>query len=311
MIYIILPVLLIKIGLGFLYYKNKDYINTKILNKSSEIILYTKKNILSKCINKDFYITDAILIHNNIEINIYYYLFYNMVSNKIKKFNTINNELNNNELNNNELNNNELNNKISNFTNKLYNEILEYYDIKHNEDTRILIKYKLNNTPYLLYWTGSNLKNPIITNEYIKKLKNRYFIYNNKKESVYMLLIVEMKNIIDIKYNINLNDSNDSNDLLKLNNSESNILQNNSINLDKNNKLIELFSKLKGPMNDYGFLLNCPIKNKWIYDDFNLMNVDINLKQGYKINESFNLESFERNIKYDNNYIVFDIFNNI
>ena len=74
---------------------------------------------------------------------------------------------------------------------------------------------------------------------------------------------------------------------------------------------LNLFNRLKGPLNDYGFLLNCPIKHKWIYNDFNLYNKEIYLKQGYKINEFFNLESFQHNIINNDDYIIFDIFNNI
>jgi hypothetical protein len=259
--YLLIPLILAKIGLGLLYYKNKDYINTKIFNKSSEIILYTKKNILSKCINNKFHITDVILVHNNEIINIYYYLFYNLISNNIK--NIYNN----------------------NYTRELFNYILKHYKIEQDENTRILIKYYLNNIPYIVYWTGNNLKNPIINNEYIKNLKNRYYMNNKTKESVYMLLIIDMKNIVNIKY---------GEDIIK-----------------EDSVLYETINMLKGPLNDYGYLLNSNIKHKWLYDDFNLEKKKITITQGYKINEFFNLESFKHEIEYNEYYINFDIFNKI
>ena len=255
LMYLLLGTLiLMKVSLGVLYCKNKDYINIKLFNKSTEIILYTKKNILSKCINNDFHITDVELIHNNKKINIYYYLYYNLIiSNK--------------------------------FTNKIYYNILKDYKIEKNEDTRILIKYKLNNISYMLYWTGENLNNKIITNKYIKKLKNRYYMNKSTKESVYMLLLVDMNNIVKILYN--------------------------DTEINKEDKLYNIINMFKGPLNDYGYLLNCNIKHKWIYDDFNLEKKCINIEQGYKINELLNLESFSHKIEYDDKYLCFDIFEKI
>ena len=137
----------------------------------------------------------------------------------------------------------------------------------------------------MLYWTGENLNNKIITNKYIKKLKNRYYMNKSTKESVYMLLLVDMNNIVKILYN--------------------------DTEINKEDKLYNIINMFKGPLNDYGYLLNCNIKHKWIYDDFNLEKKCINIEQGYKINELLNLESFSHKIEYDDKYLCFDIFEKI
>lgn len=255
--YFLIPLIITQIGMGIYYYKNRKYINIKLFNKSSELILYTKKNIISKCINNKFYITDSILINNGKRINIYYYLFYKILSNNIK------------------------NNKNKSFSKEQFDIILDNYNIKKNNDTRILIKYKLNNKNYIIYWTGNNLKNPIVSNEYITSLKNRYYLKSNK-ESVYMLLIIDMKNINSIKLN--------------------------KFKIENNNDLFNIFNMLKGPLNDYGYIFNSNIKHKWIYDDFNIPKQLITIEQGYKINEFFNLESYKHVIDYDENYLTFDVF---
>ena len=80
---------------------------------------------------------------------------------------------------------------------------------------------------------------------------------------------------------------------------------------EERTRIINILNELKGPINDYGFLFNCLIKHKWLYDDHNINIDNIELIQGYKINENFELESYKHTINYDDNFITFDIFNNI
>ena len=67
-----------------------------------------------------------------------------------------------------------------------------------------------------------------------------------------------------------------------------------------------IFDKLKGPFNDYGFLTNNLIKNKWIYEDFEInKSENINIKQGlYLDEEDYELKSDEINIEYNDEYVI-------
>ena len=71
-------------------------------------------------------------------------------------------------------------------------------------------------------------------------------------------------------------------------------------------KLKDIFNKLKGPFNDYGYLTDNLIKAKWIYEDFEINKSEkIELKQGlYLDEEDYELKSDKINIEYNDEYVI-------
>ena len=179
---------------------------------------------------------------------------------------------------------------------KSFNSILKYYNVSENKNNRILITYSYYNKIYKLYWTGNTIDFYKINKNYINNLKN-YKIKNTNK-SYYLYLINELNTINNIYYNTNTNNSKIKTLL-------------NELNDETNNYLKTIFEQLKGPFNDYGYLLNCYINYKWIYNDFNLdKNKSITLNQGCILNELFEITSLNLNIKYEDEILLYNELKN-
>ena len=231
-------------------------------NNLSFFNLYFKKYILSKCINKEFNIKSVYLIHNNNKTNIYNTFMLNYFNSKLLNKST-------------------------------FKFICMICGIKLNDDTRILIRYYYNNIEYYLYWTGQDLNVPVYNKHSLLKLKDKKCDNNN--ESLYMLLMVEMKDIKNVYYCTSkekiTDELSESNEIIKY-----------------DEELFSLFNKLKGPTNDYGYLNKCFIKQKWIFNDFNInRNKLIILNQGF-ILEDNDFKTLSTSIKYSDDIIKFDIF---
>lgn len=166
--------------------------------------------------------------------------------------------------------NNYFNKNQKELNKETFSEIMKIYNIKKNKDTRILFNYIYDEKEYYLYWTGNNVS---------YNIKN--FISNLKKydSKIYSFFVIDMKSIKNIKTETFPNGS-------------------------KN--LRDLFRKLSGPLNDYGYLFRCIIKHKWIFKDFNLKDNKINIEQGCKINDKCELESFKYDLNNDDEILLFD-----
>ena len=183
--------------------------------------------------------------------------------------------------------------KDNGITEKTYNDVIEEYKLKIDiyEDLRFLFTYKFNNIIYYKYSSfekymkikkGNNeiivndfypFYNEVIENKFINNEIIEYFKEN--PNNYYILLNSELKDIQ------NITESNDYN-------------------------FKDLFTKLKGPFNDYGFLTNNFIKSKWVYEDFDINKSEsINIKQGlYLDEEDYELKSDELNIEYNEKYLI-------
>lgn len=164
---------------------------------------------------------------------------------------------------------------IKKLTSKSFETLLNKNNVVKNENTRVLFTYYYNQQTYYLYWTGNNVTFDI---------KNT--ISNLKKTNIklYTLLIVGMKGIKNIT----------------------------TKTIPNGCKLyIHLFKKLSGPINDYGYLLKCPIKCKWIYDDFGININEFCIEQGCKINEKMELDVFKYILNKNNENLIFDDVKNI
>ena len=181
-------------------------------------------------------------------------------------------------------------NNINKIDNTIFDNILNTFNLQKENDTRIVIKYKFYDKEYYIYWTGQEIKIPFYTNEKINKLKKKYFKDNFMKKSLYMLLKVELKGIKNVYY---VEKDKQTGDDIIIN----------------DEKLLILFNRLKGPLNDYGYINNCLIKNRWIYQDFELEEkYKIVLIQGLYMNDNFELISKNHELINNEEVLKFDIF---
>lgn len=152
------------------------------------------------------------------------------------------------------------------------------YNIIDSKDIRVLFSYKFNSTEYLTYIAKN--KKPIIPDRY-------------------PLITKDMENEIDNKYYTLLNTDLKDIQYVKLFNKETNKSE---IDIDENLK--KLFTKLKGPNNDWGLLKSNIIRNKWIFDDFKInKKYKIIIHQGLYLNDDYELKSDIINIEYNDDFI--------
>lgn len=193
--------------------------------------------------------------------------------------------------------------EISNNQNINFQEIEEKFDISNNKENRILFSYNYDNKDYFHYLCNKSLMK-ILFNDELIEVNNTFPIINKEKfelfknnklnpyfykeehinDSFYILLNGDLKHI----------------ETVKLFNKETGEYE-----VDMDGKLKELFNKLKGPFNDWGLLTLNLIKNKWIFDDFDIdKKYKIIIKQGLYLNEeTFDLESDIIEIEYNNEFI--------
>jgi len=74
--------------------------------------------------------------------------------------------------------------------------------------------------------------------------------------------------------------------------------------VDIDGNLKSLFTKLKGPFNDWGLLTLNVIRNRWIFDDFGIdRKYKIIVKQGLYLNDEYDLESDLIEIEYNDDFV--------
>lgn len=177
---------------------------------------------------------------------------------------------------------------------------------------RLLFNYQFESKEYLQYISRNKvfqLKNGEENIEYIntypllnkQKLDNfrdnkiTTYLENSEEkvtESFYVLLNSDLKDIESVK----------------LYNKETEEYE-----VDVNSKLKSLFTQLKGPFNDWGLLSLNVIKNKWIYEDFNIdKKYKIIVKQGLYLNSEYDLESDVIEIEYNDDFVklptIYELF---
>ena len=256
---------------GYYYYRNnKKKIGNKIIDLYATLAVMTKET-LKKTINNDFLLLNCFIMYNENnfykKINVTNYFFENS---KIMKENGI--------------------------TKETYNDIIEEYKIKLDDykDLRLLFTYKFDNIIYYKYSSFEKFLKIKNNNKEII-LKDFYPFYNKNIE----------KDFIDNKImDIFTDKSVDNKSFYILLNSELKDIE--TVTEIENFDLKFIFDKLKGPFNDYGFLTNNLIKNKWIYEDFEInKSENINIKQGlYLDEEDYELKSDEINIEYNDEYVI-------
>ena len=168
---------------------------------------------------------------------------------------------------------------------------------------RFLFNYQFESKEYLQYISRDNFFQ-LKKGEEIIKYINTYPLLNKQKlddfrnnkitsyfensdenvsESFYVLLNSDLKDIESVK----------------LYNKETEEYE-----VDVDGKLKSLFTQLKGPFNDWGLLSLNVIKNKWIYEDFNIdKKYKIIVKQGLYLNSEYDLESDVIEIEYNDDFV--------
>lgn len=262
---------------GYYYYTfNKKKVVEKALDMYASIVVYSKDKLNFK--------VDDIFCSNN--INLIYQNNENQYS-KIDITNYFRDTLKD----------------ISNKQHIIYQEIEEKFDISNNKENRLLFSYNYDNKDYFHYLTNKSLMK-ISFNDELIEVNNSYPIMNKEKFELFKTnklnpYFYREENINDSFY-ILLNGDLKHIETVKLFNKETSEYE-----LDIDGKLKELFNKLKGPYNDWGLLTLNVIKNKWIFDDFDIdKKYKIIIKQGLYLNEeTFDLESDIIEIEYNDEFI--------
>ena len=197
-------------------------------------------------------------------------------------------------------------------------EIIKQNDELNNQHSiifkkvRLLFNYQFESKEYLQYISRDKvfqLKNgeenieytntyPLLSKQKFDNFKdNKVTTYfkNNKEnvtESFYVLLNSDLKDIESVK----------------LYNKETEEYE-----VDVDNKLKNLFTQLKGPFNDWGLLSLNVVRNKWIYEDFNIdKKYKIIVKQGLYLNNEYDLESDLIEIEYNDEFVklptIYELF---
>lgn len=190
------------------------------------------------------------------------------------------------------------------------NDIIQLDDKLNKEQSiifsrkmRLLFNYQFESKEYLQYISRNKIlqlkkgeeiieyKNtyPLLNKQKLDNFRNNkittYFenIEENVNDSFYVLLNSDLRNIESVKlYNKETED----------------------YEIDVDDKLKNLFTQLKGPFNDWGLLTLNVIKNKWIYEDFNIdKKYKIIVKQGLYLNSEYDLESDVIEIEYNDNFV--------
>lgn len=177
---------------------------------------------------------------------------------------------------------------------------------------RLLFNYQFESKEYLQYISRDKvfqLKNgeenieyintyPLLNKQKLDDFRNNkitsYFENSdeNVSESFYVLLNSDLKDIESVKlYNKDTEE----------------------YEVDVDGKLKSLFTQLKGPFNDWGLLSLNVIKNKWIYEDFNIdKKYKIIVKQGLYLNSEYDLESDVIEIEYNDDFVklptIYELF---
>ena len=177
-------------------------------------------------------------------------------------------------------------------------------DIITCEHARLLFSYTFDSNEYLNYIAKNKvllLRNeaedviefenpyPILSKEICDQFKeNKLTTYLNCEggsvsDSFYVLLSGDLKDIESVK----------------LYNKETEEYE---VDIDGNLK--SLFTKLKGPFNDWGLLTLNVIRNRWIFDDFGIdRKYKIIVKQGLYLNDEYDLESDLIEIEYNDDFV--------
>ena len=184
-----------------------------------------------------------------------------------------------------------------------FEDILNQYEIKYDDHFRILFSYNYDNKDYFHYLNNYQILSLVngddevdILNTYPIMDKNKFEMFKNNKLNDYFN---EEEHINDSFY-ILLNGDLKHLETVKLFNKETEEYE-----VDTDNKLKDLFNKLKGPFNDWGLLSLNVIRNRWIFDDFNIdKKYKIIIKQGLYLNEdTFDLESDIIEIEYNEDFV--------
>lgn len=172
-----------------------------------------------------------------------------------------------------------------------------------SKKVRLLFNYQFESKEYLQYISGDNVfqlkkgeENIEYINTYPLLNKQKLDDFRNNKITTYFENSGE--NVNDSFYVLLNSDLKDI-ESVKLYNKETEEYE-----VDVDGKLKNLFTQLKGPFNDWGLLSLNVIKNKWIYEDFDIdKKYKIIVKQGLYLNSEYDLESDVIEIEYNDDFV--------
>ena len=168
---------------------------------------------------------------------------------------------------------------------------------------RLLFNYQFESKEYLQYISRDNffqLKKGEEIIEYINTYpllnKQKLDDFRNNKITTYF---ENMEENVNDSFYVLLNSDLKDIESVKLYNKETDEYE-----VDVDGKLNVLFTKLKGPYNDWGLLSLNVIRNRWIYEDFDIdKKYKIIVKQGLYLNSEYDLESDVIEIEYNDNFV--------